>query len=90
MPGHLAIGRRVVSSTEAEQRLEGSHRGAAAIVSEDVLVEVDGQVRIGDVSVRAVQPGLEVRDRPVRAGQQLLADGRGALGWSKPASRRPL
>jgi hypothetical protein len=42
-------------------------------VAEDVLVEVDLQVRIADAAVGAVQPGLEVRDGAVRARQQLLA-----------------
>jgi len=35
----------LVDRAETEQRLEGDHRGGAAVVvAEDVLVEVDGQV----------------------------------------------
>jgi hypothetical protein len=71
--GDLAVGRGVVEGAEPEERLEGCHRGAAPVVAEDVLVEVDGQVFVGGAAVGTVHPGLEVGDRAVRAGQQLLA-----------------
>ena len=43
---------------EAEEGLEGRHRGAAAVVAEDELVEVDLQVGIADAAVGAVHPRL--------------------------------
>ena len=81
-PGDLIVGRGLVDGAEPEQGLEGGHRGAATVVAEDVLVEVDGQVLVGDAAVRAVHPGLEVGDRAVRAEQQLLARRGGVLGSS--------
>jgi hypothetical protein len=63
---------------EAEQGLEGGHRGAAPVVAKDMLVEVKLQVGIPDVAVGAVKPRLEIGDGAVGAGRQLLA-GRGAL-----------
>ena len=44
MSGDLAIGGRLMDRAEPEQRLEGRHRRAAAVVAEDELVEVDLQV----------------------------------------------
>jgi hypothetical protein len=38
-------------NAEAQQRLEGRHGGAAPVVAEDVLVEVDGQVLVADAAV---------------------------------------
>src|SRR5215218_7060694 len=72
----LAVGRGAVQRAEAEQCLEGGHRVVAAVVAEDVLVEVDGQVLVADAAVSAVHPGFEVRDGAVRTREQLLA-GRG-------------
>jgi hypothetical protein len=37
----LVVGGRLVEGAEGEQRLEGGQRGAAAVVEEGVLVEVD-------------------------------------------------
>ncbi len=39
--GDLVVGHGLVERSEAEQRLEGGHRGPASVVTEDVLVEVD-------------------------------------------------
>ena len=75
---------------EPEQRLEGGHRGAAAVVAEDELVEVDLQVLGRDAAMGAVHPGLEVGDRAVGAGQQLLARARrGACAGGGRSRARP-
>lgn len=58
--GDLAVGRRRVQRTEPEQRLEGGHRGAAAVVAEYELVKVDRQMLFGDAAMGAVHPRLEV------------------------------
>jgi hypothetical protein len=50
----------LVQGAEAEEGLEGGHRGAAAVMAKDVLVEVDRQVLVGDSAVGAVHPGLQV------------------------------
>jgi hypothetical protein len=76
--GDLAVGRGVVQGTESKQCLEGCHRSAAAIVAEDVLVEVDVEVLLGDAAMGAVHPGLEVGDRSM-----------GARQVARPARRSP-
>jgi hypothetical protein len=58
---------------EPEQRLEGRHWGAAAVVAEDELVEVDLQVLLGGAAVGALQPGLEVGEGAVQNEAALLA-----------------
>ena len=58
--GDLVVGGGLVQCGESEQRLEGGHGGVAAVVAEDVLVEVDLEVRVADAAVGAVHPGLEV------------------------------
>jgi hypothetical protein len=50
----------LVLGAESEEGLEGRHRGAAAVVAEDVFVEVDLQVLVRDAAVGAMQPRLEV------------------------------
>jgi len=40
----LVVGRRIVFRPESEEGLKGSHGGAAPVVAEDELIEVDGQV----------------------------------------------
>ncbi len=40
-----------MAGAESEERLEGGHRGASAVVAEDELVEVDGQVLVADAAV---------------------------------------
>ena len=40
----VSVADRVVCEPEPEERLEAGHGGAAAVVAEDELVEVDGQV----------------------------------------------
>jgi hypothetical protein len=42
--GDLAVGAGVVDGAGAEQGLEGGHWRVAPVVSEDVVVEIDGQV----------------------------------------------
>ncbi len=44
--GDLGVGRGLVGGAEAEECLEGGHGGAAAVVTEDILIEVDGQVLV--------------------------------------------
>jgi hypothetical protein len=46
-----AIGGRFVNRAQAEQRLEGGHRGPAAVVADDELVQVDLQVLVGGCAV---------------------------------------
>ena len=65
---------------EPEEGLEGGVRVAAAVVAEDVLVQVGLQVLERGPAMGAVQPSLEVRDRAMGARQGgLLAGRRGAL-----------
>ena len=74
---------------EPEQRLEGRHRRAAAVVAEDELVEVDLQVLGGGAAVRVLKPGLKVGEGPVGAGRITWRSSwrqRWAIGrWSKPS-----
>lgn len=44
--GYRGFRRRVVDRAKPEQRLEGSHRCAPAVVAEDVFIEVNRQVRL--------------------------------------------
>lgn len=69
------VGGGFVEGAEAEQRLEAGERGAAAVVSEDELVKVDLEVFRRDPVVGALQPGLEVGERPVGARQHPFAVG---------------
>ena len=57
---------------EPEQGLEGRHRGAAAVVAEDELVEVDLEVLGRDAAMGCLKPGLQVGGGAVGAGQELL------------------
>src|SRR5688500_3679996 len=78
-----AVGRRLVAGTERQQRLEGGVRVAAAAVAEGELVQVGRQVLDRALAVGAVHPGLEVRHRPVRPREELLAERRGVLAaWT--------
>lgn len=56
-------------AAETEKCLKRSHRRASSVVTEDELVEVDLQMLGAHASVGAAEPGLEVRDRPVRPRQ---------------------
>ena len=88
----LGSGRRRMLTAETEKGLKRGHRRASSVVTEDELVEVDLQVLGAHAAVGAAEPGLEVRDLPVRPRQ----DGVGvavafAFGlawlrgrWSKP------
>src|SRR5215208_5599263 len=67
MTGNFGVAGRRVDRPEAEQRLEGGHRGAAAVVAKDELVEVDLQVLGRGAPVGALKPGLEVGERAVSA-----------------------
>ena len=74
------VGGRLVNGSEPEERLEAGQWGAAPVVAEDELVEVDRQVLGRDAVMGALQPGLQVRDRAMRAWQEKLAIGKaGAL-----------
>src|SRR4051794_30179126 len=78
LPGDLRSSARRWWAGERRRGRAGSGRrpsGAPAVVPEDVLVEVDLQMRIADTAVGAVQPGLEVGDRAVGAGQVGLGAG---------------
>ncbi len=55
-----------------EQGLESGHWGASSVVAEDELVEVDGQVFVGDAAVSAMHPRFEVGDGSVHPRQQLI------------------
>lgn len=48
--GDLLVGGGLVGAAESQQRLEGRHRGGAAVVTEDELVEVDRQVLARDIA----------------------------------------
>jgi hypothetical protein len=58
---------------QAQQRLEGSHRGVPAIEAEHELVEVVRQMLGADAVMGSPQPRLEVRERPVARGSSLDA-----------------
>jgi hypothetical protein len=44
----------LVLGAESEDGLDGGHRGAAAVVAEDVFVEVTLKVLVGDAAAGAV------------------------------------
>src|ERR671937_203659 len=71
--GDLAIGRGRADGAEAEQRLEGGHRGPPTVMAKDELVEVDLQMLGGGSPVGALKPSLEVGEGPVSARQDHLA-----------------
>jgi hypothetical protein len=70
--GDLGVGARRLGGAKPEQPLEGGHRGAAAVVAEDELVEVDLQVLLRRAAVSPLQPGLEVGEGAVGAGKIIL------------------
>ena len=59
-------------SAQTEQGLGRCHGHAPSVEAEDVLVEVDLQVLLGDAAVGALQPRLVVADHAVDAGQDLV------------------
>jgi len=63
--GDLLVGGGVVQGAESEEGLECRHWCAAAVVTEDVLIEIDLEVLVRDAAVRAVHPGLKVGGRAV-------------------------
>ena len=73
MVGDLVVGGRCVRGAEAEQGLEAGQRGAAPVVAEDELVQVDRQVFGRDAVVGALQPGFQVRECAMGARQDELA-----------------
>src|SRR5437016_3942863 len=86
----LLVGAGLMDGAGAQQRLEACERGAAAVVPEDELVEVDLQVLGRGAVVGSLQPGLEVGERAARARQHPLAVSERARclcgWWSKPAA----
>src|SRR5919201_4633134 len=71
--GDLGIGRGRADGAEAEQRLEGGHRGPPTVMAKDELVEVDLQMLGGGSPLGALKPSLEVGEGPVSARQDHLA-----------------
>src|SRR4051794_13345569 len=67
---HL-VGGRCVPAREAQQRLEGRHRRVSAVEPEHELVDVGRQVLRAHPVVGPLQPGLQVREGPVDAREQL-------------------
>src|SRR5881628_691585 len=65
----LCVGGWRSPAADTEQGLEGSHRRAPAVEPKDELVEVDLHLVVGDASVGASQPRLEVADHAVDMGQ---------------------
>src|SRR5260370_28866125 len=63
---------------EAEQGLEGRHRGAPPVEAEGELVQVGLEVVVTDAMVGADQPTLEVPEHAMNARQDLP----GSLGWA--------
>ena len=47
---------------KAEQRLEGSHRGTAAVEPEDVFVEVRLDVLLADAVMGPQKPGFQIAE----------------------------
>jgi len=71
-------------SAESEQGLERCHQGAAPVEAEGELVEVGLQVMVADAMMSAPEPGLEIPEDPMHAGQYLgdpeqAAKGLGAM-----------
>jgi hypothetical protein len=56
--GDLVVGGGRALGAEPKQGLEGGHWGAAAVMAEDVLVEVDLQVGVADAAVGTGQEPL--------------------------------
>jgi len=56
---------------EAEQGLEGRHRGTPPVEAEGELVQVGLEVVVADAVVGAAQPRLEVSKDPMDARQDL-------------------
>src|SRR5665811_558885 len=71
----LQVGRGLATGPKPEERLEAGHRAAPAVPAEHELVEIDLQMVGPDASVRTEQPGLEVRDRPMSVGHDVLRPG---------------
>ncbi len=71
-----AAGRRSTRRPEAEQRLEGGHRGLAPIVTENKFVEIDLQLMAPHSVVGPNKPLLQVPDRAMD-------------GWQDRRSARP-
>ena len=63
---------------EAEQGLEGRHRGSAAVEAEGELVEVGLEVIVPDAVVGPAQPRLEIPKRPMDVRQELARP----VGWA--------
>jgi hypothetical protein len=80
--GDPGVGRGLMGAAEPAQGLEGGHRREAAVVPEDVLVEVDLKVLVADSAVGSVYPGLEVGDRAVRARGSSCSPGL-AVSWGR-------
>src|SRR5262245_36677915 len=66
---------------EAEQGLEGCHRGPAAVEAEGELVEVGLEVIVPDAVVGPTQPRLEMAKHPMDVRQELAS----AVGWALSA-----
>ena len=60
---------------ETQKRLEGRHRGPAAVESERELLEVALEVLVADAVMGAAEPRLEVAEDPVHPGQELPSPG---------------
>ena len=94
MVGDLVVGGRCVRGAEAEQGLEAGQRGAAPVVAEDELVQVDRQVFGRDAVVGALQPGFQVRECAMGARRTNWRSGKRArwmcVWCSKPAALRRL
>jgi len=65
---------------EAQQRLEGRHRGAPTVEAERELVQVRLEVVVTDAMMRARQPRLEIPKDPVDVRQDLPGPLRRPLG----------
>jgi len=80
-------------SAQAEERLEGGRRRAAAIQPEGEFVEVDLQMLVADPVVSPAQPGLEVSEHPVDPRQQfgrparVVPPGSGSKACASDAAR---
>src|SRR5262245_28601588 len=64
-----AVGNRLMHRRQPENRLEGGHGGAPSVEAEGELVEVDLEMGVTDAVVRTDEPGFEVSEDPVDAGQ---------------------
>src|SRR5574342_1193844 len=78
-PVQLLVGRGLVLTSKAQERLEGGHWRPPAVEAKGEFVEIGLKVSVANAVMRAPKPGLEVPEHPVNAGEDLARPLRVAL-----------